>query len=64
MRPLLCMLAVVAAAAAASPPATAMTMTLGAKQDATMFENNPNNGSGGGNGLFAGTNLRRRGRTT
>lgn len=37
-------------------PAMAMTMTLGAKQDATMFQNNPDNGSGGGNGLFAGTN--------
>jgi hypothetical protein len=37
-------------------PATAATLTLGASQDATMFENNPDNGSGGGNGLFAGTN--------
>ena len=56
MKPLLCMLAIIAIASAASPPTMAMTMTLGAKQDATIFENNPNNGSGGGNGLFAGTN--------
>ena len=51
MKKLLCLLA----AATAMPPmqsAMAMTMTLGAKQDATMFQN----GSGAGNGLFAGTN--------
>lgn len=49
-------LLVAALALSAAQPATAMTMTLGAKQDATMFQNNPDNGSGGGNGLFAGTN--------
>ena len=45
MKKLLCLLA----AATAMPPmqsAMAMTMTLGAKQDATMFQNNPDNGSG------------------
>lgn len=55
MKKLLCMLAA-AASLPASQSAVAMTMTLGAKQDATMFQNNPDNGSGGGNGLFAGTN--------
>jgi hypothetical protein len=49
-------LLVAALALSAAQPVMAMTMTLGAKQDATMFENNPDNGSGGGNGLFAGTN--------
>lgn len=55
MKRLLCMLATVAAMPGWQP-VMAMTMTLGAKQDATMFQNNPDNGSGGGNGLFAGTN--------
>ena len=31
-------------------------MTIEASRDATIFENNVNNGSGGGNGLFSGTN--------
>ncbi|QDT71580.1 PEP-CTERM sorting domain-containing protein [Lacipirellula limnantheis] len=55
MKRFLWMLAAVAALPGRQP-AMAMTMTLGAKQDATMFQNNPDNGSGGGNGLFAGTN--------
>lgn len=36
--------------------ARAATITLGATHDTTIFQNNPNNGSGAGNGLFAGTN--------
>jgi hypothetical protein len=36
--------------------ARAATVTLGASRDATMFQNNADNGSGGGNGLFSGTN--------
>jgi hypothetical protein len=32
------------------------TMTLGASQDTTIFQNNPNNAGGGSPGLFAGTN--------
>src|SRR5262249_26038168 len=32
------------------------TVDLPAAHDATIFQNNPDNGSGGGNGLFAGTN--------
>jgi hypothetical protein len=34
----------------------AATVTIEASRDATIFENNVNNGSGGGNGLFSGTN--------
>jgi hypothetical protein len=34
----------------------AATVTVGASRDATIFQNNVDNGSGGGNGLFAGTN--------
>ena len=34
----------------------AATITIGASRDATIFENNVDNGSGGGNGLFVGTN--------
>jgi hypothetical protein len=33
-----------------------ITVTIGASKDATIFQNNPNNSSGAGNGLFAGTN--------
>ncbi len=31
------------------------TVTIGASKDTTIYQNNPNNSSGGGNGLFAGT---------
>jgi hypothetical protein len=36
--------------------ADAAVVTIGASKDATIFQNHPNNGSGAGNGLFAGTN--------
>jgi hypothetical protein len=42
--------------AAVTGTCSAATVVLGASRDATIFENNVNNGSGGGNGLFAGTN--------
>jgi hypothetical protein len=42
--------------AASKEQSSAATVTIGASRDATIFENNVNNGSGGGNGLFAGTN--------
>jgi hypothetical protein len=32
------------------------TISIGASKDVTIFQNNVNNSSGGGNGLFAGTN--------
>src|SRR5215471_1901012 len=32
------------------------TITIGASKDVTIFQNNVNNSSGGGYGLFAGTN--------
>jgi hypothetical protein len=32
------------------------TISIGASRDVTIFQNNVNNSSGGGNGLFAGTN--------
>jgi hypothetical protein len=37
-------------------PAQAATVTIGASRDATIFQNNVDNGSGAGNGLIAGTN--------
>lgn len=37
-------------------PTLAATVTLAAERDATIFENNPDNASGAGNGLFAGLN--------
>lgn len=36
--------------------ASAATISLSPSKDATIYQNNPNNGSGGGPGLFAGTN--------
>lgn len=42
--------------AVVSGTCSAATVVLGASRDATIFENNVNNGSGAGNGLFAGTN--------
>jgi hypothetical protein len=36
--------------------ASAAMITIGASKDVTIFQNNVNNSSGGGNGLFAGTN--------
>src|SRR5882672_1928770 len=48
---------ILVAAITASPSwAAAASITLSASHDATIFENNPDNGSGAGNGLFAGTN--------
>lgn len=41
---------------AAVTPAFGSVAAIGASRDATIFQNNPNNGSGAGNGLFAGTN--------
>jgi hypothetical protein len=34
----------------------AATVTIGASKDASIFQSNPNNGSGAGNGLYSGTN--------
>jgi hypothetical protein len=45
-----------AATCVTSVTCSAAIVTIGASRDATIFENNVNNGSGGGNGLFAGTN--------
>jgi Dockerin type I domain len=43
--------------AAVSPmPVLGATITIGASKDTTIYQNNVNNSSGGGNGLFAGTN--------
>ena len=48
---------VLALTAAVVPSAGfADTVTIGASKDTTIYQNNPNNSSGGGNGLFAGTN--------
>ena len=41
---------------AAAHPAGAATVSFGASKDTTIFQNNVNNGAGGGAGLFAGTN--------
>lgn len=48
-----CLLAIVLGTVAS--PAQATTIELVANHDATIFENHPDNGSGAGNGLFAGT---------
>ena len=47
----------VAVAATVSPiSGFGATITIGASKDTTIYQNNVNNSSGGGNGLFAGTN--------
>jgi len=54
---ILCLAAVAVAAGVCSRCwADPTTITLGASHDATIFQNNVNNGSGGGNILISGTN--------
>jgi len=42
--------------ASVAVPAAAMSITIGAIKDATIFQNNPNNSNGAGPAMFAGTN--------
>src|SRR5689334_10716404 len=46
----------IAIVALTAPPASADTISIGASKDVTIFQNNVDNSSGAGNGLFAGTN--------
>jgi hypothetical protein len=56
VRKIIVILAAVVLDFALSSNSWAATVTVGATRDATIFENNVNNGSGAGNGLFSGTN--------